>query len=270
MRAMNQSIMIYGFGAMTSAMLEGWIASGLAPEQVTVYNPRIKTVPVGARFTDTVPAQPFDVVVLGFKPHMLRDIAPEMKTCVGAETIILSVLAGVELATLREAFPRAAAVVRFMPNLAVALNQSPNALIADGLDDNGHTLVTELADRLGTAEWLSDEGQFDLVTALAGSGPGFVYRFIDALAAGAADLGLESEQATRLAVQMVAGAGALAAQSSDSPGTLASRVASPGGMTQKGLDVLDTDQALNNLAKETLRAARDRGLEMAAQARKQG
>ena len=121
--------------------------------------------------------------------------------------------------------------------------------------------------RRSAPEWVP-EASFDLVTALAGSGPGFVYRFIDALAAAAADLGLPREQADRLALATVEGAAALAAASPHSPGELARRVASPGGMTQEGLEVLDRDGALVRLLSETLRAARDRGAQLAEQARK--
>ena len=154
-----------------------------------------------------------------------------------------------------------------MPNLAIALGKSPNALLADGLTERQREQVTALGRAGGTAEWLEDESQFDLVTALAGSGPGFVYRFIDALATGAAAQGLAQEQAQRLAVQMVEGAAALAASSQLSPGELAARVASPGGMTQKGLDVLDENDALNELVENCLVAARDRGRQMAEEAR---
>lgn len=267
---MDKRILIYGFGNMAAAMVEGWIASGLKPDRFTIYNPRPKAIPAGAVFTDMIPLASFEVVVLGFKPHMLGGIAPDMQSCVGDKTCVISILAGAELSALRAAYPRASGVVRFMPNLAVALGKSPNALVADGLSEDQRDLVTDLAERLGSAEWLKDEAQFNLVTALAGSGPGFVYRFIDALASGAADLGLDPEQAQRLAVQMVEGAGALAAASPDSPRTLAARVASPGGMTQQGLDVLDSENVLNDLMCETLRAACDRGAELAEQARKQG
>jgi pyrroline-5-carboxylate reductase len=119
-------------------------------------------------------------------------------------------------------------------------------------------------------EWLESEDLMDLVTALAGSGPAFVYRFIDALAAGAAGLGLPVEQAERLAVAMVEGAASLAAASEHSPGELARRVASPGGVTQVGLDILDRDESLPRLVAECLRGARDRSAEMAEEARSQG
>ena len=126
--------------------------------------------------------------------------------------------------------------------------------------------VTALMAPLGTPEWL-DESHFDAVTALAGSGPAFVYRFIDALAQGGAALGLPAEQARRLALAMVEGAGALASASEHAPGELARRVASPGGTTEAGLRVLDADAALSELVAATLKAAADRSAEMAAAAR---
>ena len=260
-------ILLFGFGTMASSMLEGWLASGLNAGQFTVYNPRSKPVPDGVRFTDRIPAGDFDALVLGVKPQKLGEVASEVEPLLGPGTVLVSILAGVELATLAERFPRAGGVVRLMPNLAVALRKSPNALVAHGLDLSARDAVTDLAERLGSAEWLADEAQFDLVTALAGSGPGFVYRFIDALASGASSLGLDPARAERLAVQMVEGAAALAAASPNSPADLARRVASPGGMTQKGLDVFDEGQALEKLVTRCLSAARDRGQEMAEAAR---
>ncbi len=260
-------ILLFGYGAMASAMLEGWLASGLKPQQFTVYNPRPKPVPAQVTLTQAIPPGEFDAVILGVKPQKLAEVAGDVEPLLGPNTVLVSILAGVELASLARLFARAGGIVRLMPNLAVALRQSPNALVAAELDEQARGAVTDLAARLGTAEWLADEAQFDLVTALAGSGPGFVYRFIAALASAAAALGLDPAQAERLAVQMVAGAGALAAASEHSPADLARRVASPGGMTQKGLDVLDDGAALQALVTRCLAATRDRGREMAAAAR---
>ncbi len=266
-----QNILIVGFGNMAGAMVEGWLAAGVPAATFTIYHPTRTEAPAGmAIINDWPDGEPFDAVIVGVKPQKLGDVADGLERVVGPGTVVISILAGVELDSLARRFPRAGGVVRLMPNLAVALRKSPNALIAQGLDDAARQTVTDMAAMLGSAEWLTEEAQFDLVTALAGSGPGFVYRFIDALAAGATRLGLEHEQAQRLAVQMVEGAAALAAQSPDSPADLARRVASPGGMTQKGLDVLDEDDALARLLTETLRAARDRGREMAAAARDEG
>jgi pyrroline-5-carboxylate reductase len=264
---MFERILLFGYGTMASAMLEGWLASGLGPERFTVYNPRAKPVPDGVAFTDEVPDGPFDTVVLGVKPQRLGEVVGYAEPLVGPNAVLVSILAGVDLPTLAAHFPRASGIARLMPNLAVAIRKSPNALVERGLGAAKRAALDDLAVRLGSAEWLADEAQFDLVTALAGSGPGFVYRFIDGLTAGAASLGLDPAQAQRLATRMVEGAAALAAESEHSPAELARQVASPGGMTQHGLDVLDNGKALENLLTRCLAATRDRGRELAAAAR---
>lgn len=260
-------MLLFGYGTMVSAMLEGWLASGLEPSRFTVYNPRPKPVPEGVAFTTELPGGPFDALVLGVKPQKLSEIAGEVESLAGADTVIVSILAAVDLDALVRRFPREGGIARLMPNLAVALGKSPNALVARGLNSVQREALTDLAARLGSAEWLDDEAQFDLITALTGSGPGFVYRFIDALAGGASALGMDRAQADRLAVQMVEGAAALAAASPHSPGELAHRVASPGGTTQRGLDVLDENAALQTLVTRCLAATRDRERELAAQLR---
>lgn len=253
---------------MAGAMLRGWLAAGVDPARFTVADPRRPELPQGVRSLDAIPAEGrFDAILLGVKPQLLGTVAPQAAPLARAETSVLSLLAGVDLATLAAAFPEAGAHVRVMPNLAVKIGKAPVALTGRGLDEDGRAALVDLMQPLGAPEWV-EESAFDLVTALAGSGPGFVYRFIDALAVAAADLGLPREQADRLALATVEGAAALAAASPHSPGELARRVASPGGMTQEGLDVLDRDGALVGLLTECLRATRDRGAQLAEEARK--
>lgn len=266
-RAMK--ILIYGYGKMAGAMVDGWLRAGMDPVEIVAFNPRTKEVPPGVRFFSELPEGSFDAVVLGFKPYMLSNIAPDMQQLVGQDTMVLSILAGVTLDQLDAAFPNAKACVRFMPNLAVALGKSPNILAARGLNENERAAVTRLAEMLGSAEWLEDENLFDLATALAGSGPGFVYRFIDALSAAASELGLPEEMAQNLALAMVDGAGALAAEAEFSPAELADRVASPGGMTREGLNVLDNNNALKSLMIDMLRATAEKGAELSEAAEKQ-
>ena len=267
---MNPSILIIGCGNMGGAMLAGWLAGDIGPGQITVVDPLLVAVPEGVALVRAVgETGTHDVVLLGFKPQQLGEAAPGIAAAIGADTTVLSLHAGVELATLRAHFPVARAVVRVMPNLAAAIGKSPIGLVGDG-DKTSAKLTDALMAPLGRAEWLADEAQMDLLTALAGSGPAFVYRFIDALAAGAAALGMDRAQADRLALAMVEGSAALAASSPHAPGVLADRVASPGGVTRKGLDVLDADGRMARLAEDTLRAARDRSAEMARAARTSG
>lgn len=263
-------ILLYGFGNMAAAMLDGWLAAGRSPGEFAIYNPRPKAAPAGVAFYTTLPTDRFDAVVLGVKPQMLAEVGPIAQPLVGEGTMLVSILAGVELASLARLFPSADGVVRMMPNLAVALRKSPNLLAGYGISDERRGQVTQLAADLGSAHWLEDESQFELVTALAGSGPGFVFRFIDALSEAAVTLGLDPDQSRRIAVEMVEGAAMLAAGSDSSPTDLARQVASPGGMTQRGLDVLDADKALVLLLEQCLRATRDRGVELGRAARDRG
>ena len=259
-----ESILIVGLGNMSGAILDGWLASGMDSASFTAIDPQVEKAPEGVRLLREAPGTgEFDLVLFGVKPQLLGDVAPTVEHLVGPDTILLSILAGSEEATLRERFPRAKSVVRLMPNLAAALRASASALFSQDLDEAGRAGITALVERFGSAEWLATEEQFHPVTALAGSGPGFVYRFIESLASAGEDVGLDPSQAERLAVQMVEGAARLAASSDASPGELASRVASPGGTTQAGLDVLDRDEALMRLMRDCLRAARDRSAEMA-------
>jgi len=155
-----------------------------------------------------------------------------------------------------------------MPNLPVALGKGVVGLYAEGGDPADKALASGLMAALGHAEWFEDEAAFQFAGVLSGAGPAFLFRFIEALGRGAAALGLPEDQALRLATAMVAGAGALAASSTDSLAELARKVASPNGTTEAGLKVLDADRALFALVEATLAAARARSLEMAAEARR--
>lgn len=260
---MTFTILQFGCGNMGGAMLTGWLAAGFDPAAFTVVDPMLEAAPAGVRLLAEAPAgkAPSDVVLLGIKPQQLAASAPAIRPNVGEGTILLSILAGTDCATLRGFFPDAAAIVRVMPNLAAALGKSPVALFGEASNEVRARIETLMAP-LGPAEWLADEDAMHLVTALAGSGPAFVYRFIDALAEAATALGFPRAQADRLALAMVEGASALAASASDSPGELARRVASPGGTTEAGLKALDAEGRLVALLTDTLRSARDRSVEM--------
>ena len=253
---------LVGCGNMAGAMLRRWIEAGsLAPEAVFVVNRQDRDLPAGVRQgrafpTDTAPS-PY--LLLGVKPQQL-DAIPALPALPG--TTLISILAGVDSATLERRFPDYA-VVRAMPNLPVALGKGVVALHGTRSAE-----IDALMRPLGLAEWIEDEALFDAVTALAGSGPGFVYRFIDALADAGAALGLPAGQAQRLALATVEGAGLLASEAGEPPALLADRVASPGGSTREGLNILDRDDALKTLLRDTLAAATRRNAQMADEARR--
>ena len=259
---------IVGCGNMAGAMLARWLEEGVDPAHVSVIRPSGAPCGEGVRVTrdypeDEVPA----IVLLGMKPYQLDVAAPALAPILDKETILVSILAGVELASLRARFARPRTIVRAMPNLPVRIGKGVVGLCSDSGDIRAKTLVTGLMATLGHAEWIENENCFQLAGHLTGAGPAFLFRFVDALAAAAERLGLPFDQAQRLAVKMVEGAAALAAASDEDPEALARRVASPGGTTEAGLAILDADRALLDLVERTLDASRARGLEMAAEAR---
>lgn len=260
-------VLIIGYGNMSGAMLAGWLAAGAPAERFSVLNRSLKTAPEGvtvlASLAEAAASANHDAIMLGFKPQQLGEVASDFQS-LSQGVAVHSLLAGITVAQLKQAFPQASAHVRVMPNLASRINKSPIILLEQGLSVSQKMQSTAFYDMLGSAVWLEDESKFDLATALAGSGPGFVYRFIDALAEAAASLGLDRKQAMSLALAMVDGASSLAADAEVSPGELANRVASPGGMTREGLDVLDHEKALVALLTRTLAATRDRGAELSA------
>jgi len=261
-------VLIVGCGNMGGAMLAGWLRGGVPASSFTVVDPALAAASEGVELLRDLPeGRVFDVMLLGVKPQMLDNVAGALTALAGPQTVLLSILAGVELASLRERFPAAKGVVRVMPNLSAAVGKSPMGVVAQGLDEAEEAAMMAFLAPLGAPEPVGED-LFDAVTALAGCGPAFVYRFIDALAAGGAALGLDRAQSLRLAQATVDGAAALAAASPYPPGELARRVASPGGSTQAGLDVLDADAALAQLVLATMTASRDRNAEMGAAARK--
>lgn len=261
-------LLIIGCGNMGGAMLAGWIAAGVSPSRFAILDPAMEAAPEGVTLyreaSEAEAGAGHDAVLLGFKPQQLGQLGPDFQGLTGEGVTVYSLLAGLTLAQLGTAFPKAAAHVRVMPNLAARINKSPIILLESGLDADAREAAFAFFDQLGSAVWLEAEDKFDLVTALAGSGPGFVYRFIDALAEAAVGLGLDADQATKLAVATVDGASSLAAGADISPGELADRVASPGGMTREGMNVLDADKALVNLLTATLKATADRGAELSS------
>lgn len=249
---------------MGSAMLRGWLAGGVSPERITVVDPVASQLPEGVHLHRSASDlnRTFDVILLGIKPQTLSQLAPKIAATLSPGALVISILAGAPTHTLATHFP-AAQIVRLMPNLAAAIGKSPLGLFSNDMDADDRRRLDAALAPLGTPIWIDDEGQMDAVTALAGSGPAFVYRVIDALAQGGIAAGLPENVAAKLALSMTEGAALLAAGSPESPAQLAKRVTSPGGTTAAGLSVLDNAHALQNLISETLRAARDRGAALA-------
>lgn len=259
-------LFLIGCGNMAGQMLSRWLECGLDPARVTVLRPSGAPVAPGVRVVTDYPERLPDgtTILLGMKPQQIDMVAPKLAGVGGQGLVLVSILAGIAQQGLRERFAGMADIVRVMPNTPVGVGQGVCALFADAVTGAAaKARVSALLRPLGLVEWIEDEGQYNLVTAVSGCGPAYLFRFIDALSEGAARLGLPRAQADRLALATVQGAATLAARADAPPAVLADRVASPGGMTRQGMNVLDADERLIKLLTETLKAARDRGEEMA-------
>ncbi len=265
-------IWLVGCGAMGGTLLGRWLESGLAPESVTVIDPNPAGLPpgfAGAVVPDAISACTVEpdptLLVLGVKPQMLASLAPGLGRLLRPPPLLLSMLAGVKATTLAQMFP-GAPVIRMMPNMPARIGKGLTALYAHGADAEDMAAVAWLMESAGSLLWLEDESRFDAVTALSGSGPAFLFRFIEALAGAGEAAGLEPEVAARMALETVAGAAELAAKSDLTPAALRQQVTSPNGTTQAGLDMLDGDGLLSSLLRSTVRAAAERSRTLAAAA----
>lgn len=268
-RGWPEALLLVGCGNMAGAMLARWLDIGLPAERVSVVRPSGKAVAPGVAVMTGLPdaIAPGTLVLLGHKPQQLPDIAPALAARLGAETVIFSILAGVTAAQLAAAFPQARAHVRAMPNMPVRAGKGVVSLFLDAAAPaDVRAAADALCRPLGLVAWLEDEGLFDAATALAGCGPAYLYRFIDALAQAGAAMGLDPALAARMALATVEGAALSAAGAAEAPGALADAVASKGGMTRAGLDILDRPDGLAPLIERTLRAARDGGADLARMA----
>jgi len=257
-----------GCGNMGGAIVEGWRAGGLDLASLTVIRPS-GTAVEGARTVTAIPeaGAPPQLALLAFKPQKLDEIAPELRQYLSARTVVVSLLAGVEAASLRQRFPGVGAIVRAMTNLPVAVRRGVTGLYSDDAGDPVRQQIGDLFTALGFSMWMADEARLAALGAVAGAGPAYVARFIDALAKAGVKRGLTEETAAILALETVLGTAWMASATREDMASVARRVASPKGTTEAGLTVLDRDGALDALVAETIEAAARRGAELASEAK---
>jgi pyrroline-5-carboxylate reductase len=257
------TLWIVGCGNMGRAMLDRWVTCGLDPAKVVVIDPALPVVGQGVTVlaAPDAGAPPPSVLLLAVKPQMLDAVAAAIAPWVARETLLVSILAGVTIATLRTHVSTPLNVARAMPNLPVAIGAGVVALYGVAGRPVAAQLDALMAP-LGVVEWVDAETHFDAVTALSGSGPAFVARFIEAMAAGGAALGLSEAQTTRMALATVGGTVALLETSGEAPAAMAKRVTSPNGTTQAGLAVLDEGAVFAARVTATLAAAARRSAEL--------
>jgi pyrroline-5-carboxylate reductase len=261
----QQGLVLLGCGKMGSAMLAGWIANGLNPSSVYVVDPYPSdwVLAQGVHVNEELPAKPA-LVLIAVKPQMMQEALPTLQVMGGGETVFLSVAAGISIGTYEDILGANSPILRAMPNTPAAIGQGITALIGNAVSTADHIdLAHALLSAIGEVVDLDSESQMDAVTGVSGSGPAYVFYMIDALAKAGEAQGLSPDLAMQLAKATVAGAGALAKASEETPEQLRINVTSPNGTTQAGLEVLmDQNAGLPRLIGGTVAAATMRSKEL--------
>ncbi|GAB3131802.1 pyrroline-5-carboxylate reductase [Tsukamurella serpentis] len=265
---MSENITLIGGGRIGEALLGGLIAAGREPSALTVVEPHAgragelsERYGIGAVGTvaEGVPAA--DLVVIAVKPDVVGVILPEVAESLRAGAVVASVAAGVPTTVYEAALPARTPVVRVMPNTAMLVGKSMSG-ISGGRDasEKDLALVRAVMEAVGLA-LVVPESKLDALTALSGSGPAYVFLVAEAMIDAGVDLGLTREQATTLATNTIAGAGALMVETSSSPTELRAAVTSPGGTTAAAIRVLEKN-GLRPAFYDATRACAERSAEL--------
>ena len=205
-----------------------------------------------------------DVVVLAVKPQSMENtLKPIKKTLSQGKPLLISIAAGIQLSHLGKWAGEELAIVRAMPNTPAIIQSGATALCANkNTSGEQRDLAETIMRSVGLALWLKDENLMDAVTALSGSGPAYYFLIMEVMEKAATQLGLSQEHARILTLQTAFGAAKMALESNHDAATLRKQVTSPGGTTERALDVL-MNGGIENLFREALEAAQKRSAELA-------
>lgn len=260
---------IIGFGHMGSAIIAGAIGSGvLTPKDVTVSDKssenlkKAEVLDVAVTADNVEAVKDTDAVILAVKPNNLLDLADEIRGALPSSAVLISICAGKRLDTLSEMFGKEAKIIRVMPNTPALVGEGMSALCCnENVTADELTAICKVFESFGRAE-VVNECLFDTVTAVSGSGPAYVYAFIDALMKYAVENGMTPEQGKIFAAQTVLGAAKMTLSSEESPQKLKENVCSPGGTTIEAIKVLD-DRRFEDIIKAAAKACEEKSRKMA-------
>lgn len=256
-------VLMIGCGKMGSALIHGWLNS--VDAEFAVCDPYAQDLPAGVDHVRTVSAlkgRQFDVFVVAVKPQVVEDIASAYSDLLAPDGMVISIAAGASIESLKEAFDTQR-VIRFMPNLPVVVGSGVIGLYASQETTVAQCAFAEsLAVRTGYTLWLKSEDQIDRITAVAGSGPGYVFEIARVYVEAACELGFSPEEARTIVLHTILGSIDLALGSPLSLKDLRNSVMSERGTTEAGIDALSRDGLLRELVQDATRAAYDRAIEL--------
>jgi len=267
---LEKRILVCGAGKMGSALLKGWISQGVAPKLITVIEPSpspwlLSLTEKGLILNPEV-AQEADIFLIAVKPQMVSQAIHEQDLKKQSKALFVSIVAGTTISKLIALLGIESEIIRVMPNTPVSIRKGISCLIGNkGVSEEQLKLAESLFSVVGKTIRLNSEEQMDVVTAISGSGPAYVFYLIETLILAGVNLGLDRKLAESLAVLTVSGSGALAEISDCTPDILRKNVTSPNGTTESALKILmNNSRGLSPLMTKTIAAAVARGRELAS------
>ncbi len=269
----NKKIGFIGSGNMAYSLIAGLLATGVKGQNIWLSDPDIeKTDAIAQRFsTNTAKdnnalVQSVDVVVLAIKPQQLALVCDDIQTDVkDKKSLVISIAAGILSADIDRwlGSENSNSIVRCMPNTPAQVQSGASVLFANSqVSEEERALSESIMRAVGLTLWVEDEQQMHAVTALSGSGPAYIFLVIEALEKAGVELGLDNKSAQLLAIQTTFGAAKMALESDESPEVLRKKVTSPGGTTEKAIEILQAGQ-IEKLFYSALEGAKDRSIELA-------
>jgi len=260
-------VVLIGAGKMGLALAKGWLASGLPAAQLVMVDPMPGEAAsafareTGVRLQADASNVLIAVLVLAVKPQIMAEVLAYLKPAVGRHTLVISIAAGIPVAAIADGLG-IARIVRAMPNTPAQIGRGVSGAVGSGISDADVDTANGLLGAAGAVLWFDDEAMLDAVTAVSGSGPAYVFNFVEALASAAMRQGIEPGQAMFLARETVIGAAALMAAESLPVSVLRENVTSPKGTTYAALQVLMAPDGLEELMDRAVSAARARSEEL--------
>jgi pyrroline-5-carboxylate reductase len=250
------NILLIGCGKMGGAMLRQWASND--DNHFTVADPAALGLPEGVKHVSKateLAAAEFDVVLIAIKPQMIATVLPDFAFLLKPKGCFVSFAAACSIETI-VGIVGEQAIVRVMPNLAAMVGLGVSGLYANNdCTEQQKTEVTALITETGTCIQLSSEDEIDRLTAISGSGPGYIFEVMRSFVAAAKALGFDDETARALVFDTITGTVETARQSTNTLEELRNSVTSKNGTTQAGLAELMRDGALDALFQNTVQAA---------------
>lgn len=267
---MRERIVFIGCGSMAEAIIAGMLKAELVDKsQIYVTNKQDEerlayiqdTYGVETSYNKKKLLELADVVILAMKPKDVRESLLKIRPLIHEKQLVISVLAGIRTETIEEILDKNVAVIRAMPNTSAHIGYSATA-IAGGTYTGEKELnfAEKLFQTIGLAKVVGEE-DMHTVTAVSGSGPAYIYYFVEAMTKAALDAGMNHETAQALITQTIIGAGKMLEQSSDEPARLRDNITSQGGTTEAGLEVLEK-QDFEKIIIDCINRARERSVEL--------